>query len=681
MINGFNNKNNISYEITASANEKEGLKPNKIDLYERYKTYKWKEPEKLKNGPYGDENRKCRDCLCCIIFIIFFIGCLITALVGFVFGKPQKILYPYDEDGHACGYDKGYENYKLLYFYNVLENLEKLKIKDIVNAFCVKECPYTKYDKKEYEKKNITLVCKGTENNPSCNVNYKNYYRSKSLLKRFCFPSDDEKEEFDNKTQEKILVYDYTKKINIERIVDKSDIDGEYVRIEALKEENTSRVASEKLINLSFFSKNRLINWISDIFVTKWVIFSSVIWSFIISMFFLLFLRCCAGLLVFLILVGIFVGATIISIILRIKMNEYEEKEDDSKAKLFCVLFWVCVVSAVIWLLFVLIMCNRIRLSIALIQISAKYINSNFSVLFIPFLFFILTIGWLVYWVVLTVYLYSSGDFDREHSKIFATFKWKYHINYLFWYHLFSFFYILAILSALSQFIYASCTSIWYFNYEKGTEGHIILTSFKRAFKYHFGSIAFGSLIIAIVRFIMFFLEIFKKKAENSFGKKKQGKCFKCLMRCLDCCLICITKFLEFINKHAYIMISIKGDSFCTAAWEGFALTIRNLGRFSVLALLGNLFSIIGTLFIMAASGFLGYLVIEYYGFLKEEVNSYFLPILCMVIIGLIIGLICMNVFGMSADTLLYCFLIDEEVNKGLPKAMPELQKFMNDER
>ena len=681
MINGFNNKNNISYEITASANEKEGLKPNKIDLYERYKTFKWKEPEKLKNGPYGDESRKCRDCLCCIIFIIFFIGCLITALVGFVFGKPQKILYPYDEDGHACGYDKGYENYKLLYFYNVLENLEKLKIKDIVNAFCVKECPYTKYDKKEYEKKNITLVCKGTENNPSCNVNYKNYYRSKSLLKRFCFPSDDEKEEFDNKTQEKILVYDYTKKINIERIVDKSDIDGEYVRIEALKEENTSRVASEKLINLSFFSKNRLINWISDIFVTKWVIFSSVIWSFIISMFFLLFLRCCAGLLVFLILVGIFVGLIIISIILRIKMNEYEEKEDDSKAKLFCVLFWVCVVIAVIWLLFVLIMCNRIRLSIALIQISAKYINSNFSVLFIPFLFFILTIGWLVYWVVLTVYLYSSGDFDREHSKIFATFKWKYHINYLFWYHLFSFFYILAILSALSQFIYASCTSIWYFNYEKGTEGHIILTSFKRAFKYHFGSIAFGSLIIAIVRFIMFFLEIFKKKTENSFGKKKQGKCFKCLMRCLDCCLICITKFLEFINKHAYIMISIKGDSFCTAAWEGFALTIRNLGRFSVLALLGNLFSIIGTLFIMAASGFLGYLVIEYYGFLKEDVNSYFLPILCMVIIGLIIGLICMNVFGMSADTLLYCFLIDEEVNKGLPKAMPELQKFMNDER
>ena len=44
---------------------------------------------------------------------------------------------------------------------------------------------------------------------------------------------------------------------------------------------------------------------------------------------------------------------------------------------------------------------------------------------------------------------------------------------------------------------------------------------------------------------------------------------YKCIICCVECCLRCITKFLEFINKHAYIMISIKGDSFCTAAWEG----------------------------------------------------------------------------------------------------------------
>ena len=477
------------------------------------------------------------------------------------------------------------------------------------------------------------------------------------------------------------IVYDYTKKTNIERVVNKEDIKDGYVKISSLYEGNTSEVASEQLINFSFFSTNRLINWVSDIVLTRWVIFASIIWCFLISLFFLLFLRCCAGILVFLILIGIFFGLIILAIILRFKMYDYEDKHDDTKKVLFCVLFWICVIVDFIWLIFVLIMCNRIRLSISLIQIAAKYINLNCSVLFIPFLFFILTVGWIVYWAVLSVFLYSSGDFDQDKSKIIAHFKWKYHINYLFWYNLFALFYVNALLSAFSQFIYASCASIWYFNHEKGTEGHIILTSFKRAFKYHFGSIAFGSLIIAIVRFLMFFLAIFKKRAEMSYGKKTQGKCYKCLMCCLRCCLKCITKFLEFINKHAYIMISIKGDSFCTAAWEGFALTIRNLGRFSVLTLLGSLFSIIGTLFIMASSGIIGYLVIDNYGFLREEIDSPFLPVFCMVIIGLVIGLVSMNVFGMSADTLLYCFLIDEEINKGLPKAMPELQKFMNDER
>ena len=108
---------------------------------------------------------------------------------------------------------------------------------------------------------------------------------------------------------------------------------------------------------------------------------------------------------------------------------------------------------------------------------------------------------------------------------------------------------------------------------------------------------------------------------------------------------------------------------------------VKNLGRFSVLTLLGKLFSNIGTIFITVASGIIGYFVIENYGFIVDDIDSAFLPVFCMVMVGLIIGLVTMNVFGMSADTLLFCFLIDEDINKGQPKAMPELQKFMSNER
>ena len=677
---------NISFSKNKNAmtDEKSSLKKeDPKDLNYEYKNFKWKDPEKLKNGPISDENRKCRDCLCCIIFLVFMIVCIVIGFLGFSMGQPQKILFPYDEDGKACGYDEGYEEYKMLYFYDVIDNLEKFDVSKIVNAFCVKECPKKKYDKNEYKDKNITLDCKGTKNNQNCSVIFKNYYKSVNLLGRFCFPNNTDEEEFDPINQQKILVYDYAKKVNIERIVNKEDIKDDWVKISALDADDDSKakVASEKLINFSYFNTDRLIYWISDIVVARYVILASVIWSILIAMIFLLFLRCCAGLIVFIILVGIFAGLVILSVVLRFKMNEFADQGDDSNKTLFCVLFWVCAIASLIWLLFILIMCNRIRLSVALIQIAAKYINSNCSILWIPFLFFTITIGWFVYWVVMSVYLYSTGDFDQENSKVFASFKWKYEIKYLWWVHLFSFFYISALISAFSQFIYASSAAIWYFNYDKGTEGHMILKSFKRAFRYNFGSLCFGALIIAIVRFIMFIFERFKKRLEKTLGKKTPSKLYRCVLCCIECFLRCITKVLEFINKQAYIMISIKGDCFCTAAWEGFALTVRNLGRFSILTLLGKLFSTIGTLFICVSSGIIGYLVIQYYGFLKEDINSSFLPVFCMVLVGLIIGIVSMDVFGMSADTLLFCFLIDEEINKGQPKAMPELQKFMSEER
>ena len=55
------------------------------------------------------------------------------------------------------------------------------------------------------------------------------------------------------------------------------------------------------------------------------------------------------------------------------------------------------------------------------------------------------------------------------------------------------------------------------------------------------------------------------------------------------------------------------------------------------------------------------------------------LPTFTMVMIGFVIGMVCM--FGSSSDALMHAFLLDEEINKGQPKNFPELQKFMEDEK
>ena len=180
----------------------------------------------------------------------------------------------------------------------------------------------------------------------------------------------------------------------------------------------------------------------------------------------------------------------------------------------------------------------------------------------------------------------------------------------------------------------------------------------------------------------MAIMEYLKKKVDQTFGQKaEKSKIYKCIICCCQCCMNCIARTIEFINKHAYIQIALKGDSFCPAAWEGFGLLVRNLGRFSTLILLGSFFTFFGTLFIAGASGFIGYIVITKVSYFSDNLNSPVLPTFVMGMVGFIIGMVSMNVYGMSSDALMHCFLLDEELNKGQAKAYPELAKFMSNER
>lgn len=110
-------------------------------------------------------------------------------------------------------------------------------------------------------------------------------------------------------------------------------------------------------------------------------------------------------------------------------------------------------------------------------------------------------------------------------------------------------------MNAANQFILASCASIWYFNQGKDgvDEKGEVTTSFKRAFRYHLGSLAFGSLIVAIIQMIIAVLEYIKNKTDNTGAQK--SKIYKCLISCVECILYCILKCVEFINKHAYIQV------------------------------------------------------------------------------------------------------------------------------
>jgi len=655
------------------------------DPYQKYKDFKWQNPDQFKNGPIDDESRKCRDCFCCIIFIVLFALFIVVAAFGFWKGQPSKLLYFYDDTGHACGHDEGYENYPYLYFTSVISGLVNFDTDQLINVVCVSSCPNVTLDPKNYEHgEKYTLDCKADDEN-KCKIDYKDYYESKVFINRICFPKTNDEIHYDSTIQYLAKIYDPETGDVFKKVLDKKDILNDtsgatprvYIAQDAINGENDSQKASAKLINLSYFTQLFTL-WINDLYVTRYAILASIGWTFFLAMFYFLFLRCCAGFITFFLILLVQAGLIVLAVYFYFLHDDEEEIQAESDTTDYA-FFWVFTALAAIWLILTLVFCNKIRLAIALVEVTSKYIHKTWCIIFVPFLFFVIVVAWIALWLVLLVFLYTSGEFQSD-SKIFASYKMDEKLEYGFWYHIVMIFYITAVIEAYSQFVYASSACIWYFNYEKGTENHPIAKSFERGVRYHFGSLVFGATIVAIIRFLMFFVEYVKKQMEKSAGKT-QGKCIKCVFCCIECCLACCNKIMEFVNKHAYIQIALKGDSFCTAAWEGFGLIIRNLGRFSALAAISTVFTFIGTIFITVGSCIIGYFLITNVEYFSKDLNSCVLPVVAFGLIGLIMGIVTMSIFSVSGDALIHSFLLDEELNKGQPKAFPELQKFMSDER
>ena len=86
--------------------------------------------------------------------------------------------------------------------------------------------------------------------------------------------------------------------------------------------------------------------------------------------------------------------------------------------------------------------------------------------------------------------------------------------------------------------------------------GFPILSSVGRLVRYHLGSVAFGSFIIALVkliRIIMKFVEwLLTRKDTGAVGKATEV----CLKVC-SCCMWCLEKILKYLNKNAYIEIGM----------------------------------------------------------------------------------------------------------------------------
>lgn len=112
--------------------------------------------------------------------------------------------------------------------------------------------------------------------------------------------------------------------------------------------------------------------------------------------------------------------------------------------------------------------------------------------------------------------------------------------------------------------------------------------------------------------------------------KSKANKDATCMMNCvfgcLHACLACAHRIIKVINKSGFVTVALKSQNFCLSCLEGFTLLMRNPLKFGLLAVLGEMFTFVGKMFVGILTACLGYLIITNTDKYTEVLYSPFVP-------------------------------------------------------
>ncbi|XP_060069733.1 choline transporter-like protein 2 [Ylistrum balloti] len=668
------------------------------------------------NGPI--KKRSCTDIICCLIFIIFIGGFAGVSYLAFANGDPYLLLYPVDSNGELCGYgnNKGKD---YLFFFDLVQ-CGRMGVGIFVSGcptpqVCVASCPDTNY---AY----ITDAATSADLQ-FCKSGYDTTLSRTALVERDQCPAY-----FLKSSPRKFVINRCVPEVLVNFLEDGgsllTNIQAD-VGNKNITDSNSNDISIESLAqNLDIFgiflkAKEYAEKIVADIVATWWMMLVILILSMIVSLTWITIMRFIAGIMVWITIfafLGLFAFSTYWCFWTYVNLDGDEEFSIHivsivlhwSKPDMFLAFGIISAVILLIFLIILLFLCQRIRIAVSLIKEGSRAIGKMMFTLIFPIFPFALQLGVVAYWLSVATFLASTGrkqDFsvnenntdywnqtanDWNYLKIvadtsslfgetcnentnttsdFCTFLKNAEENFVIYgqvFSLFMFFWLMNFVVAVGQMTLAGAFASYYWAFEKPRDipTFPLAAAIWRCFRYHLGSLAFGSLILAIVAMIRVLLEYVDAKlkgTENAVGKF--------LLKCLKCCFWCLEKCLKFLTKNAYIMVAIHGKNFCSSAKDAFMLIMRNIVRVAVVDKVTDFIMLLGKLVIVGATAAGAYFFfsggIEFLKDYTPTLNFYVVPIVIVTIVSYVVASCFFSVYSMAVDTLFLCFLEDLERNDG----------------
>ena len=108
--------------------------------------------------------------------------------------------------------------------------------------------------------------------------------------------------------------------------------------------------------------------------------------------------------------------------------------------------------------------------------------------------------------------------------------------------------------------------------------------------RYHLGTVAFGSLLLALIQFLRVVVEYVNDRSGLEYmdisehssrinNLQSNNKILKAIIWFLRSCFFVLEKLIRYLNRNAYIMTSMVGSGFCKASQDAFTLITSNILR------------------------------------------------------------------------------------------------------
>ena len=181
---------------------------------------------------------------------------------------------------------------------------------------------------------------------------------------------------------------------------------------------------------------------------------------------------------------------------------------------------------------------GRIPFAAANLNTALSAVKSNMGLAGIAYFFLFVAFGWSVWWSVA-----AGGAMNGMGSGIVFLFLVSYY-----WTH--------QVIQNTVHVTVAGVIGTWWFVPDEASSccSPALKDSFVRATTYSFGSICFGSLLVALVQALRTLQHMLRENDDFNF-----------LVCIIDCILACIESIIEYLNTWAYVYVGLYGYSYLDA--------------------------------------------------------------------------------------------------------------------